>query len=272
MRVDGLRHERHTIIVHHGWMERRTVTFWRYIWLAAEGGVVYSNGGTMSEKAFRWRGAIFDLDGTLLDTLSDIAGATNAVLDILGLPTHPVEAYKMFVGDGVHVLMRRVLPADWQTQEKLDHALGLMRKEYLNWLNRDAAPYPEIPAILSGLVENGCRLGVLSNKPHDLTELCMREYFRGYAFDPVIGLRPGHTAKPDISGAMEIAQRWNIPPQNILFLGDTSIDMETASRSGMFPVGVLWGFRERGELESAGARFVTASAKHFFNQLEIFSR
>lgn len=225
----------------------------------------------MSEKAFRWRGAIFDLDGTLLDTLSDIAGAANAVLEMLELPTHPVEAYKMFVGDGVHVLMKRVLPADWQSPEKINHALDLMKREYLNWLNRDAAPYEEIPAILDGLLAHGCRLAVLSNKPHDLTEMCLREYFPRYPFGPILGLRPGHAAKPDPSGAIEIADQWGLAPEDILFLGDTSIDMETATGCGMFPVGVLWGFRERSELESAGARFVTDSAKHFFNQLEIFS-
>jgi phosphoglycolate phosphatase len=225
----------------------------------------------MSEKAFQWRGAIFDLDGTLLDTLSDIAGAANAVLAKLELPTHPVEAYKIFVGDGVHVLMKRVLPVDWHSPEKLDHALDLMKKEYLNWLNREAAPYPEIPAILDELVGHGCRLAVLSNKPHHLTELCMNQFFGTYPFDPILGLRPGHAAKPDPSGAMEIVHQWNLHPEDILFLGDTSIDMETASKCGMFPVGVLWGFRERSELESAGARFVTGSANHFFNQLEIFS-
>ena len=218
----------------------------------------------MAGKTFPFKGAVFDLDGTLLDTLADIANSANEVLNDLGLPTHPVESYRYFVGDGVRVLLSRVLPEDWRTPERIESCLEKMRPSYLKHLNVTARPYPEIPGLLAGLKESGCQIAVLSNKPHNLTELCVSQFFDETGFDPVFGLQDGQKPKPDPAGARKIIDQWQISSEDIVYFGDTSTDMETALRAGMHPVGVQWGFRQPDELTSAGARIVIESAAAFF--------
>jgi len=216
---------------------------------------------------FPFRGAVFDLDGTLLDTLEDIANAANEVLESLGLPVHPRESYKYFVGDGVRVLMERVLPESWRTPAKIETCLARMRESYLVHLNRSARAYPEVLEVLKVLRERNCRLAVLSNKPHHLTEICIKEYFSDFGFEPVFGLRPGHSAKPDPAGAREILDFWKLQASEVLYFGDTSTDMETAVNAGMFPVGVLWGFRQPEELTASGARVLLEHGSDLLNKL-----
>lgn len=212
-----------------------------------------------------FKGAIFDLDGTLLDTLEDIADAANSVLNDLSYPTHPVESYKYHVGDGVKTLMERVLPENARDQVNVKTCLNAMKERYLKFLNQKATPYPPVAELLDFLKKQRCKLGVLSNKPHHLTLRCIDDFFPDREFEPVLGLREGHMAKPDPSGALEIAKQWKLKPVEIVYFGDTSTDMKTAVNAGFYAIGVLWGFRTKKELIDSGADMVIADASDFFD-------
>jgi phosphoglycolate phosphatase len=202
----------------------------------------------------RFRGIIFDLDGTLLDTLQDIGNAANNVLVRHGFPTHPISTYRCFVGDGVRMLLSRALPDEHRDEATLRACLETMQGEYLRNLNKTTRPYPGIPELLAELKQRSFLSAVLSNKPDEFTASCIKEYFGRDQFDPIIGLRSGRPRKPDPAGALEIAARWSTPPEDIAYLGDSGTDMETAKAAGMFPIGVLWGYRTKSELLAAGAK------------------
>jgi phosphoglycolate phosphatase len=201
----------------------------------------------------RFDAIIFDLDGTLLDTLDDIADSANAVLARRGFPTHPVEAYRYFVGDGVQKLIQRVLPADAR-EELGDTCLREMREEYgRNW-NVKTRPYDGVPELLDELTARGLKLAVLSNKPDRFTKMCVDDLLAAWTFEVVAGQGPGFPHKPDPEGALEVARRLDTPPGRIAFVGDSGIDMRTAVSAGMYAVGVLWGYRTIEELMEDGAR------------------
>lgn len=200
-----------------------------------------------------YQAVLFDLDGTLLDTLEDLANAGNRVLAARALPVHPVAAYRYFVGDGMATLVERILPPALRSSEEITQAVADFQREYAaNW-DEYSAPYQGIAAMLDALVASGLRLAVLSNKPEEFTRLCVERLLAPWPFDPVFGQRPGVAKKPDPAGALAAAQALNLMPQDILYVGDTSIDMRTARAAGMDAVGVLWGFRDAEELHAAGA-------------------
>jgi phosphoglycolate phosphatase len=204
------------------------------------------------------RAVIFDLDGTLLDTLEDLADSVNAVLAERGFPVHPTGAYRHFVGDGAAVLIGRVLPVEHRDAAIQKICLRRFREEYaVRWKNK-TLPYDGVLLMLTGMQELGMKLAVLSNKPHDATEECVRELLPGIRFDVVMGQVDGRPKKPDPAGALAIAEQLGVLPQEVLYLGDTSTDMETAVRAGMYPVGVLWGFRTADELRKHGAKTLIA--------------
>ena len=209
---------------------------------------------TIALGAQAFAGAVFDLDGTLLDTLSDIGNAANSVLRQHGFPDHPVHAYRDFVGDGVRVLLTRALPPARRDEATLSACLATMQVEYPRYLNKSARPYPGVPELLDALQTRGWRLAVLSNKPDEFTERCVVEFFGPDLFTPILGLHPDRPRKPDPAGALEIARRWSMAPAQIAYFGDSGTDMETARSAGMFAIGVLWGYRGKGELLAAGAQ------------------
>jgi phosphoglycolate phosphatase len=194
-----------------------------------------------------YRAAIFDLDGTLVDSLQDLADAANQVLTDYGYPIHSVDAYRYFVGDGLRTLIERVAPADL-TEKEYDDCLRRFEKVYtLNW-RRNSCPYPGIHAMLAGLKNAGLSLAVLSNKPHSFTLEFVDYFFPGGIFPIVFGQRPEVEKKPSPAGALEIAEMMAVAPSKCLYIGDTAVDMQTGKSAGMFTVGVLWGFREKQEL------------------------
>lgn len=203
---------------------------------------------------------LFDLDGTLADTLRTIAGVANHALAELGLPTHPLAAFNRFVGDGITELARRTLPPDRLAAEPalLERLLRVMRTRYQTHFLADASLYDGIPAALTALQERGARLGVLSNKPHALTLATVAGLGIADRFRAIRGQQEGVPPKPDPTAALELAAALGATPARLLYVGDTATDMETARRAGFASVGVLWGFRDRAELERAGARFLVA--------------
>ncbi len=207
----------------------------------------------------RYKAVLFDLDGTLLDTLDDLAMAANRVLTSRKLPVHPVEAYRYFVGDGIRILVERILPAELRQPEIIDTAVTAFQEEYAKNWHDQSAPYPGIDRMLDRLTAEGLRLSILSNKPDAFTRLCVQRLLPRWTFDPLFGQRQGMPKKPDPAAALEIAGRLGLSPVEILYVGDTAVDMHTARAAGMDVVGVLWGFRTAEELQGAGAHCLIAS-------------
>jgi len=199
---------------------------------------------------------MFDLDGTLIDSLADLANATNHALAKLGCPTHPIPAYRYLVGDGAASLCARALPAD--KQHLRDDALQLMRAHYDAHRYDETRPYPGIPELVTTLAARGLTLAVFSNKPDHFTKQVVAHYFPATPFQAVRGHLAPVPLKPDPAGAWEIARELKIPPAQWLYLGDTNTDMQTARAAGMHAGGVLWGFRDRAELEANGAQTIIA--------------
>jgi len=201
------------------------------------------------------KGVVFDLDGTLIDSLEEIATATNRTLEASGYPTHPIDAYKYFAGHGARVLMERAAPQEvvadtGQFEPLLERFLAL----YHQLTGTIAHPYEGIAELLTALTEKGLKLFVLTNKPHASAGECVKGLMPHWAFTQILGARDNVPKKPDPAGAFEILETTGIKGEEMLYLGDTAVDMKTASGAGMVPVGVLWGFRERKELEESGAR------------------
>lgn len=211
-----------------------------------------------------FKAVLFDLDGTLLNTIDDLGDSMNNVLTKLSYPTHSIESYKYFVGDGLEMLIKRALPEDVD-EETFKKAYQLMRDEYgNNWANK-TKPYDGIPELLNSLKSLGIRRTILTNKPDDTAQKVVNKFLSDYEFDIVMGARQNYPKKPEPDGAIEIAKALKIEPEFFLYLGDTKIDMETAKRAGMFPVGVLWGFRKADELINSGAKILI---EHPINLLE----
>jgi phosphoglycolate phosphatase len=209
-------------------------------------------------KKLKYPAIIFDLDGTLLDTIEDLADSMNQVLTDLGFPTHTLDDYKTFVGEGVEALIRRALPQDQPRPDLLDRCLGTFREEYSRRWENKTRPYPGIPELLDHLTAMKLRMAILSNKLDHFTRIMVTKLLPRWRFDPVLGARPSVPRKPDPAGALEIAGALHLSPDRFIYLGDTGIDMKTASAAGMVPVGVLWGFRPADELNAQGAKWLLA--------------
>ena len=205
-----------------------------------------------------FKAVIFDLDGTLLDTLEDLADSLNSVLKDRGFPTHPAEAFRYFVGNGAAKIVYRALPPEKRDDELIADCLEEFLEEYnRNW-NRKTRPYNGVSELLDALTAKQMAMAVLTNKPQEFAELCIQEFLSSWKFRVIIGQRDGFPLKPDPAGPREIARFLDIPPQEFLYLGDSNADMETAVRANMFPVGALWGFRSEKELRDSGAVEVIA--------------
>jgi phosphoglycolate phosphatase len=203
-----------------------------------------------------FRGVIFDLDGTLLNTLDDLADAMNIVLERNRLPVHATSAYRYFVGDGIDMLVRRALPVETVDDAEIRRIADEMRREYAQHRTCKTKPYPGIPAMLEAFAAARFAMAVLSNKPDEDTRQIIAALLPRVPFGLVIGATAEKPKKPDPAVALEMAERLLIPPDQFIFMGDTSIDMRTASAAGMFPLGVLWGFRAAEELIAAGAKLL----------------
>ena len=201
----------------------------------------------------KYKAVLFDLDGTLLDTLDDLANSMNAVLARRGFKTHDRELYRYFVGNGMEKLVRRTLPAAYSGEGIVRDALLEVSAEYENRWCDCTRPYEGVHEMLDALTAKGLRLAVLSNKPDGFTKKIIDHFFGGIRFDAVFGARDGVPKKPDPAAALEIAALMGIPPADFLYLGDTDVDMKTALAAGMHPIGALWGFREEEELRRGGA-------------------
>jgi len=201
----------------------------------------------------RFKAVCFDLDGTLLDTLDDLAYCTNKVLSERGFPIHPVDKFRHFVGDGAKMLMIRALPEEARNETLIGECRKDFETIYRECWNRQTVPYHGISELLDSLTKLELKLAVLSNKPHEFTVLTVNHLLQSWNFDVILGQRERIPKKPDPAGMLEICQKLGLTSEKFIFLGDTATDMKTAVSSGCYPVGVLWGFRNEKELKDNGA-------------------
>ncbi|MFY9107809.1 HAD family hydrolase [Aliarcobacter cryaerophilus] len=200
---------------------------------------------------------IFDLDGTLLDSIEDIASSMNKVLESLQLPTHKIEDYKHFVGGGVDILVENAL--NNQSKEIKDEVTKRFKVEYDGKLHSKTLPYDGIYDLLDELKKLDINLAVLSNKPHEFTVSYVNHFFKNYNFKEIHGQKKDVPKKPDPKAALDIVKCLDSSCENTYFIGDTKIDMQTAKSANMTAIGVLWGFRDEKELRDFGADFIVSN-------------
>ena len=176
----------------------------------------------------QFKAVCFDLDGTLLDSLADLADCTNKILLKRGFPEHPVDAFRYFVGDGAKMLMTRVLPEEVRNESLIEDCRQDFETSYRECWNEQTIPYKDIPELLDALIGRQLKLTVLSNKPNEFTLLMVENLLAQWNFEVVLGQREGIPRKPDPAGMLEICQQLEIPAEACLYLGDTATDMKTA--------------------------------------------
>lgn len=197
---------------------------------------------------------MFDLDGTLLDTLRAIANAANYMLRKLQRTPLPIHDYRYLAGQGLHYLAAHALQTD--DDSLIARAMHLFREYYLARGLEETEPYAGILELVTELTRRGIILAVLSNKPDDATRQAVAHFFGPAAFRIIRGQTAGNPLKPDPQAALQIARNLAVPPQRWLYLGDTRVDMLTGRAAGMFTVGATWGFREEQELRDSGAQAI----------------
>lgn len=211
-----------------------------------------------SEKTTRFRGVLFDLDGTLLNTLEDLAEAVNTALSEMGLPPRPFAFFSTAVGDGAKAMVERCLPSDCRDTETVSQTLALFIQAYSNCWNVKTKLYDGVQEMLKGLQSAGLVCSILSNKPDHATRQIVREFMPDHAFTVVRGALHDSKLKPDPEAAFEIAKACAIPISAWAYVGDTDTDMQTATNARMFAIGAAWGFRSTRELKEHGADAIAA--------------
>lgn len=206
-----------------------------------------------------YKAVIFDLDGTLMDTVESIATAANLALQECGLQPHPVHNYNYYAGDGADTLLFRALADAGDVEGIHFERMQQIYHEYFKNTCTNAEPYDGICDMLDELQKRDMKLAVLSNKPHERTLDVIHETFGASMFEMVLGQQEGLQKKPAPDGAFLICDKMNVLPEECIYVGDTNVDMITGKTAGMYTVGVLWGFRDREELEKTGAMKVIAT-------------
>jgi len=207
------------------------------------------------------KAVIFDLDGTLIDSIQDIALCTNQVLEKLGHKTHPLDAYQNFVGDGALMLINNALH-DNVSKETVEKALELFKNIYGDKIHENTKPYVGIYEMLDSIKHIDLHLTVLSNKPHPFTVEFINHFFKDYPFVEIHGQKEDVPKKPHPQGAFNIAKSLDLDPQDIIFVGDTPTDIKTAKSAGIYSVGVSWGYRSVEELQEAQADIIAKDPQH----------
>lgn len=207
------------------------------------------------------KAVVFDLDGTLINTLEDIALACNKVLTDNGYPAHPVDAYRKMVGDGAITLVERALPAHARSAEIIEKLYALFRKEYEARAHKSTSPYPGIPELLKRLESLNIKMAILSNKPDFIVSESVKPFLSLSYFDIVMGHKDGKNPKPDPWGLRYILSSWGLEdcPDSVCMIGDSDVDILTAKAAETLSCGAAWGFRGRLELEKAGADYIASS-------------
>ncbi|AFM40771.1 haloacid dehalogenase superfamily enzyme, subfamily IA [Desulfosporosinus acidiphilus SJ4] len=215
----------------------------------------------------KYKAAIFDLDGTLVDSLEDLAESMNAVLRRLNYEIHDLESYKYFIGNGIKNLVRQALPEESRDESIISGCFDSMLKEYRERCLDKTKPYAEVPELLDELTKRNIKLCILTNKADELAQKVVSVLLADWNFEFVIGPSVNIPRKPDPTGALLISSSLAIPPAEIIYLGDSGVDMQTAAAANMYAVGALWGYRTREELIRNGARSLIDHPLEFLKYL-----
>ncbi|SNR37563.1 phosphoglycolate phosphatase [Lutibacter agarilyticus] len=203
----------------------------------------------------KYKAVIFDLDGTLVDSLYDISDAMNMVLERANFPTHSYKDYQNFIGSGIRSLVVKSLPSTHQNESQIEKYFDAMIEVYRDNCTHKTTPYEGIGELLDSLVSHNLKLSVLSNKADEFTKKIVAAIFPNY-FNPVLGLTDEALKKPHPFGALEICKNLDLKAEEVLYVGDTDVDMQTAKNANMIAVGVLWGYRSKEELILSGANYI----------------
>ena len=211
-----------------------------------------------------YRAAIFDMDGTLVDTLADLQDSVNEMLAHFNLPPRTLDEVRRFVGNGARKLMLRSLPADCTF---VDEALNFYNDCYARNCLKKVRPYDGIMDFLAALQAKKIPLGICTNKQHFAAVAIAEKILAPIKFSYVSGDKPGQPRKPDPTRALAAAEKFSVAPENVAYFGDTAVDMETAKNAGFLAVGVTWGFRPRSELETGGAQIIVDRPREILKQI-----
>ncbi len=203
-----------------------------------------------------YKAVVFDLDGTLVDSAADLGNAVNRVLETHGFPVHGIPRYQDFIGNGAEMMVKRALPEKNRGEVILKECLSEFMNDYHKNFNVDTVLYDGVPELLDHLSDKSIILTLLTNKPEDITFKLNESLLSKWDFRVVMGSSEGIPKKPDPTGARLLLEKIGIPGSQTVYFGDSGIDMKTAISAGMVPVGVLWGFREKEELENDGAKYI----------------
>lgn len=215
----------------------------------------------MKQKA-----VIFDLDGTLIDSLEDLANSVNQALEENNYPTHQLEEYKYFIGDGAKILIKRAIKKD--VSEKEVEKLHTRFKEiYKDKIDSKTKVYDGVYELLEKLEKQNYKKAILSNKPDIFTQACVQKFFKDFDFVNISGQKKDIPKKPHPQAAINIASELQAKPSEVFFVGDTKVDMQTAKSAGMTAIGVLWGFRDEKELKDNGADFIVKTMDELYEIL-----
>lgn len=220
-----------------------------------------------------FQAAIFDLDGTLINSLEDLADSANAMLASYGFPTHPLDPYRYFVGNGSRKLIERCLPKEKATDpDFVEEALQRYKEIYAHHTEDKTRPYVGILSALQMLQKQGIPMGICTNKHQSAADEIVAHMFPAGLFQAVVGDRPGLPRKPNPQKVLQMAEEFGVAPNCVAYFGDTSVDMDTAHHAGFYAVGVLWGFRPKGELVAHGADLLLASPREITEKLSFQSK
>ena len=212
------------------------------------------------------KAVIFDLDGTLLNTIDDLANSVNFMLEKFGFPIFSVEEYKYKVGNGMRKLIERSLPQTYKNDEQIEKSLSVFMDYYNQHKNDNTAPYEGIIDLLNDLKNAGIKLAVVTNKAHLSAKPLIENTFIG-VFDEVCGQKENVPTKPNPQSVLNVLETLNVAPEDCLFVGDSGVDMQTAKNANIKAVGVLWGFRKKEELLENGADVIISTPNELLKHL-----
>jgi len=213
------------------------------------------------------KAVIFDLDGTLVDSLENIAFCMNSSLKAFGFKEHKVNDFKMFIGEGSYKLASNALPSQ-TSEEMVKNVFNRFIEIYDANIYENTLPYDGIYELLKKLKDTNLKLGILSNKPHKFTEQFGIKFFKHCGFDEIHGQKENVPPKPHAMGALNIAKSFNVKPEEVFYVGDSSTDMQTAANAKMKSIGVLWGFRPKVELIENGANFLAKDCEELWDIID----
>ena len=220
-----------------------------------------------------YKAAVFDLDGTLVNSLDDLADSANATLRAHSFPVHEVEAYRYFVGDGTRKLMERILPQENAADTIfVEQFMSEYKDCYARNLLQKTKPYDGIMEMLEELRRRGIPMAVCTNKHQSAAEMIVKTLFPHGIFQEIIGDQEGLPRKPDPQKVLRIMRDFGVTGEQTAYFGDTDVDMDTARNAGAFAVGVLWGFRAREELVAHGADILLTHPMELFEKVTFAER